>query len=397
MGSAAVPEAGIANAVSAAPVVPHRERLLSLDVFRGMTLAAMIVVNNHGDPRFAYSPLEHAKWHGWTPTDLIFPFFLFIVGMAIPYSLGRRLEREPHRTRLYSHLVIRSVVLFGIGIFMNGYTQFMDGGSRYHLSDIRIFGALQRIALCYFLASLIYLKIKSRGQALIVAAILALYFILLKFVPVPGMGAGILDREGNWCQFIDLHVMAGHLASPGWESKGLLSTFPALAGTLIGVLAGEYLRSAAPALEKVAKFFLAGNVGMVLGLVWSRWFPINQNLWTSSLVIFMSGMAMVIFASCYYLVDLKKITWWIKPFVIFGVNPLALWVVSGDNSSLANLEVVRLTLHNGAKISLKTVVYNWMSSWAGPLHASEIYAFAWMALWLGIFSILYRKRIFIKI
>jgi predicted acyltransferase len=361
-----------------------------------MTLTLMIVVNNHGNSRFAYPPLAHARWNGWTPTDLVFPFFLFIVGTAIPYSIAGRLRREPKRGKLYAHMVFRCVALFAIGVFMNGYTQFMDGGSRYHLSDIRYFGALQRIALCYLLASLIYLNIKRRGQMAIMAAILVLYFILLKFVPVPGFGAGILERNGNWCQYIDLHLIGGHLASATWESKGLLSTFPALAGTLIGVLAGEYLRSAEPALEKVARFFLIGNVGMFLGLVWSAWFPINQNLWTSSLVLFMSGMALVIFAGCYYLVDLKRLTWWITPFVIFGVNPLALWVIAGDESSLANLGVVRF-MHNGSLTSLKTVIYNWMATWAGPLHASELYAFAWMALWLGLFSILYRKRIFIKV
>lgn len=387
----------MAKSVPAVPVAPARERLLSLDVFRGMTLTAMIVVNNHGDPRFAYAPLEHAKWNGWTPTDLIFPFFLFIVGVAIPYSIAGRVKRQPDRKKLYLHMVVRCVGLFAIGVFMNGYTQFMDGGSRYHLSDIRYFGALQRIALCYLFASLIYLKIKPRGQTVIVAAIPALYFVLMKFVPVPGFGAGILEKNGNWCQFIDLHLIGHHLASATWESKGLLSTFPALAGTLIGVLAGQYLRSDRPALEKVARFFLIGNAGMLLGLVWSRWFPINQNLWSSSLVLFMSGMALVIFAGCYYLVDLNQMTWWIKPFLVFGVNSLALWVIAGDNSSLANLEVVRFTLHNGAKTSLKTVIYNWLATWAGPLHGSEIYAFAWMALWLGIFSILYKKRVFIKI
>jgi len=282
-------------------------------------------------------------------------------------------------------------------VFMNGYTSFMTGGSRYHFSDVRYFGALQRIALCYLIASVIYLNIKRRGQAVIIAAILVLYFILLKFVPVPGFGVATLEKNGNWCQFIDLHLIGAHLASATWESKGLLSTFPALAGTLIGVWAGQYLRSADSALEKVANFFLIGSVGMFLGLVWSAWFPINQNLWTSSLVLFMSGMALVIFAACYYLVDLRKATWWIKPFVIFGVNPLLLWVVSGDNSSVANLENVKLSLGNGASITLKRLIYNWLATWAGPLHASEIYAFAWMLLWLGIFSILYKRRIFIKI
>ena len=397
MGSPAVREIASENPVPVAPVAPGTKRVLALDVFRGITLTAMIVVNNHGDPRYAYPPLAHAPWHRWTPTDLIFPFFLFIVGMAIPYSFAGRLERQASGRKLYAHIVLRSITLFAIGLFMNGYTQFMTGHSRYHLSDIRISGILQRIALCYLLASFIYLKTKIRGQALIVAVILVLYFILLKFVPVPGGAAGVLEKEGNWCQFIDLHVMAGHLASATWESKGLLSTFPALAGTLIGVLAGQFLRSERPPMEKVARLFLIGNIGMFLGVVWSAWFPINQNLWTSSLVLFMCGMAMVIFASCYYLVDLKKATWWIKPFVVFGVNPIALWFLAGDGSSVTNLENVRLTMTDGTLVSLKAVIVHWLATWAGPLHGSELYAFAWMLLWMGIFSILYKKRIFIKV
>jgi predicted acyltransferase len=397
MNSPATPGVATESEKAPPPSPRSKERLLSLDVFRGMTLVAMTVVNMPGDPRFTYAPFTHVRWNGWTIADLIFPFFIFIVGVALPYSFAGRVARGESKGNLIAHILLRTAILFAVGVFMNWYSQFMGGYPRYHLSNIRIFGALQRIALCYFFASILYLKLKDRGLALTSTVILVLYFILLKFVPIPGHGAGVLEREGNWVQFIDLHVMAGHLASRTWESKGLLSTIPALANMLIGVLAGQYLRSARVAIEKVRNLLVAGNAGLLLGLVWSVWLPINQNLWTSSLVVFMCGMALVVLACCYYIADFRNITWWTKPFVIVGVNSLFLWVMGGDGSSLTNLEYLKMSLAGGAKVSLKTLIYNFFASLVGPVNGSELYAFAWVALWLGILAIMYKKRIFIKI
>jgi predicted acyltransferase len=397
MSSKATPAVVAENRMGTIPPVKTRERLLALDVFRGMTLIAMTVVNMPGYDRLTYAPLTHVRWNGWTIADLIFPFFIFIVGVAMPYSFAGRLARGESQRKLVGHILLRTAVLFAVGVFMNWYTNYMDGLPRYHLANIRIFGALQRIALCYFFASLLYLKLKARGLAITATAILVLYFILLKFVPVPGHAAATLARDGNWVQYIDLHVMAGHLGSRTWESKGWLGTFPALANMLLGVLAGLYLRSSRPALEKVRGFLLAGNAGLLLGLIWSVWFPINQNLWTSSLVLFMSGMALVILACCYYLADVRKITGWTKPFVIVGVNSLFLWVLGGDGSSVTNLQLIKISLANGTRVSLKTLIYNFLASWVGPVNGSELYAALWMALWLGILAVMYKKRIFVKI
>ncbi len=397
MSSPATPAVVVDSESSPPPLVRPKERLLSLDIFRGMTLIAMTVVNMPGNERFTYAPLTHVRWNGWTIADLIFPFFIFIVGVAMPYSFAGRLARRESKGKLVAHILQRTTILFAVGVFMNWYTNFMGGHDRYHLANIRIFGALQRIALCYFFASLLYLKLKPKGLAITSATILVLYFVLLKFIPVPGHGAGMLVRDGNWVQYIDMHVMPGHLASRTWESKGWLGTLPAIAQMLLGVLTGLYLRSSRPAIQKVRHFLVAGNLGLLAGLVWSVWLPINQNLWTSSLVLFISGMALVILACCYYLADVRKITWWTKPFVIVGVNSLFLWVLGGDSSSLTDLELVRLHTANGAIVTLKSLIYGHLASWVGPMHGSELYAFAWMALWLGILTVMYKKRIFVRV
>ena len=374
------------------PPLRVKERLLSLDVFRGLTLAAMIFVNADVDG-YGYPYIMHAGWHGWGLADLVFPFFLFIVGVAIPYAFAGRLERGVSRRDLYRHIVTRTVILFACGLFQNCIP--LDDRPWFHFADLRYSGVLQRIALCYLIVSVIYLNVKSRGQAIITGSLLAGYFILMKFVPVPGHGAGILQRDGNWVQYIDLRVMGGHLQSKYFESKGLLSTFPAIANTLIGVLVGQHLRSSRAALEKVAQFFLTGNVLMFLGLFWSIWFPINQNLWTSSLVLFMCGMAIVILAGCYYVADVQKITWWTKPFVILGLNSLTVFM--GTWMFMSVLAKIKLHQADGATISLWHLLYfRGFASWAGPVPASVPFAFLNVLLFLGILTLMYRKGIFLK-
>ena len=380
--------------LSSPPPAHAKDRLLSLDVFRGMTLVLMTFVNDHGSPHLGYAPFMHAKWNGWTPTDLVFPFFLFIVGVAVPFAFAGRLERGESNGKLYAHIVYRAAILFVLGVFLNCFPR--DGGPWFDFSTLRILGTLQRIGLCYLAASVIYLNVKSRGQAIITTSLLVFYFIMMKFVPVPGHGAGIFERDGNWVQYIDMHLMPGHLQSGNWEGKGLFSTLPAIANTLIGVLVGQYLRSSRPALEKIAKFFLIGNAMMFLGLVWSVWFPISQNLWTSSLVLFMCGMALVIFTGCYYLVDVKKVTWWTKLFVIFGVNSITIWM--GEWILYSILVSIMVHPAGGAAVSVWALIYTHLfASWAGPLHGSELMALSNVLLWSAILALMYKKRIFIKV
>src|SRR5689334_29408 len=235
-----------ATTSTVAPLPPKRERLLSLDVFRGITIAGMLLVNDPGSWGAIYPPLEHAEWNGWTPTDLIFPFFLFIVGVAITFSIGVRRERGEARTRLIGGALKRSLKIYAVGFFLASFPFF-------HLSRVRIPGVLARIAVCFFCATLVYLFTSVRGQAVIAAALLALYWVLMKAVPVPGdfiqsviERGGNLEKEANLAAYVDYTLLKGHLwgQSKYWDPEGILSTIPAIATVLLGVLAGHWLKSA---------------------------------------------------------------------------------------------------------------------------------------------------------
>ena len=365
-----------------------KERLLSLDVFRGFTLLGMVLVNSH--PGEIYPGLGHAKWNGWGFADLIFPFFVFIVGVAIPYSFASRLARGENREKLFKHILIRCVLLFAIGVFLNGFP-------RFDLSTLRVMNVLQRIAICYFLASIIfvYIRMTTRSIVRLCGAILVLYFILMKFVPVPGYGAGVLEPIGNWGNYFDRHIMLGHMQHDGWEGKSLLGSFPALVTMLMGLLTGVYLRTARPAYETLTHLYFYGSLCMAAGITWGLWFPINQHLWTSSLVLFMGGMALVFLATCYYIVDTKKITWWTLLCLIFGVNSLAVWVFS--QLGMKTLMAIDITGPDGAAVSLWKAGGDRLASYLGPLNGSLAFAILYVLFWLGVMGILYRQRIFIKL
>jgi len=365
-----------------------KERLLSLDVFRGFTLLGMVLVNSH--PGEIYPGLGHAKWNGWGFADLIFPFFVFIVGVAIPYSFASRLARGENREKLFKHILIRCVLLFAIGVFLNGFP-------RFDLSTLRVMNVLQRIAICYFLASIIfvYIRMTTRSIVRLCGAILVLYFILMKFVPVPGYGAGVLEPIGNWGNYFDRHIMLGHMQHDGWEGKSLLGSFPALVTMLMGLLTGVYLRTARPAYETLTHLYFYGSLCMAAGITWGLWFPINQHLWTSSLVLFMGGMALVFLATCYYIVDTKKITWWTLLCLIFGVNSLAVWVFS--QLGMKTLMAIDITGPDGAAVSLWKAGGDRLATYLGPLNGSLAFAILYVLFWLGVMGILYRQRIFIKL
>lgn len=371
------------------PSPPAKERLLSLDVFRGFTLLGMVLVNSH--PSGIYPALGHARWHGWGFADLIFPFFVFIVGVAIPYSFAGRMARGESRRELFLRILRRSVLLFVIGVLLNGYP-------RFDLSTLRVMNVLQRIAICYFLSSIIYIyiRMKTRSIVILCGAILTLYYVLMQFVPVPGYGAGVLEPVGNWGNYFDQLIMSGHMQHGQWEGKSLLGSFPALVTMLMGLLTGVYLRTARTPYEKLTHLFLYGNACMVAGAIWSLWFPINQHLWTSSLVLFMGGIALVFLATCYYIVDIKKVTWWTLPCLIFGMNSIAVWVLSQmGNKTLAAITV---TGANGEAVSLwKALGDGFSANFGGPMSGSLVFAILYILLWLGVMGILYRRRIFIKL
>jgi predicted acyltransferase len=368
--------------------VPKQERLLSLDVFRGLTIAAMVLVNNQPSSSYAHPWLRHVAWDGWTIADLVFPFFLFIVGVALPYSVDSQLGRGASHTSIVLKALRRAIVLFLIGLALNGFP-------RYDLYHLRYFNVLQRIGVCYLVATVIELKMRPRSQVLLSAAILIGYFVLLKFVPVPGGAAGVFQREGSWVQYIDLQLIAGHMQSPRFESKGLLSTVPALVTVLIGVWTGRRLKTAAPPMEKAADLYFYGTLGALVGCLWSLWVPIIQGLWTSSLVLFMGGLALVVLASCYYLVDIKQVRWWTPPLLVLGTNALSVWTF--DWLLRVTLRTITVSPSPGQSVELRTYLWQQLSTWIGPSAGCMLFAVADLLFWLAVMGVLYRKRIFIKI
>ncbi|MBC8030269.1 MAG: DUF5009 domain-containing protein [Pyrinomonadaceae bacterium] len=366
------------------------ERLVSLDAFRGITIAGMVLVNNPGTWGHIYWPLAHASWHGWTPTDLVFPFFLFIVGVAIPLAFGKRMEQGGSKRDLYIKIVRRTLIIFALGIFLAGFPYFQ-------FSTIRIPGVLQRIAVCYLFASIIFLNTKVRTQVLITIALCLLYWALMTLLHAPGFSAGDLSKEGSVASFIDRTVLGPHIWKQGkvFDPEGLLSTIPAIATTLLGVLTGQWLRTEKPAYEKTAGLFVAGAACIVIGWCWNPFFPINKSLWTSSYVFFTGGLALQFLAFCYWLIDIKKYQRWAKPFVVFGVNAIVLFVGTGVMARLMGL--IKLPWGVG-QISLQGWIFQKLFlSWASPINASLAYALAFILLWLGLMWILYSRKIFIKI
>jgi predicted acyltransferase len=367
------------------------DRLISLDVFRGLTIAGMVLVNNPGSWEHIYWPLEHAEWNGWTPTDLIFPFFLFIVGVAIPLAFGRRVADGGAHRDLYLKVIRRTLIILALGLFLNAFPHF-------DLSTLRIPGVLQRIAVCYLFAALIFLKTKGRTQVAVVLILLLVYWLLMASLSAPGFPAGDLSREGSIASFIDRVVFGSHVWSQGkvYDPEGLLSTMPALATTLLGVLTGQWLRATRSDDEKVSAMFVAGLCCLVIGWAWNAFFPINKSLWTSSYVLFTGGLALQVLAFCYWMIDIKNYRAWAKPFEIFGANAIALFVGTGIMADLMGL--IRIPLADGSRPALHTLIYSGLFTWwAPPKVASLAFAVTFILFWLGLMWLLYRRKIFIKV
>jgi predicted acyltransferase len=373
------------------PSTPNRmsDRLVSLDVFRGITIAGMVLVNNPGSWSSIYWPLEHASWHGWTPTDLVFPFFLFIVGVAIPLAFSRRAVTSTKRKDLYLKIIRRTLIIFALGLFLNGFPHF-------DLSEIRIPGVLQRIAVCYLIASVLFLT-TIRTQIYVSLALLVGYCLLMTQLAAPGFAAGDLTKEGSLASYIDRVVFGKHVWAQAkvYDPEGILSTVPAVVTTLVGVLAGTWLKSERSRYEKAAGLFFAGVCCVVIGWAWNPFFPINKALWTSSYVFFTAGMALQLLGFCYWLIDIKNYRRWALPFVVFGVNAIALYVGSGVMADL--LGVIKVGSAEG-QVVLKTWIYNtFFLSWLSPINASLAFAVSFVLVWLGLMWILYWRKIYIKV
>jgi len=366
-------------------------RLMSLDVFRGATIAAMLLVNDPGTWNAVYAPLLHAPWHGWTFTDVIFPFFLWITGVSMTLSTAKRISLGAGRADLMLHAFRRSVIIFAIGLFLAGYPYF-------NFSSIRIPGVLQRIAVCYLIAAAIYLTTTIRGQIQWTGGLLVLYWLLMRLYPVPGYGPGVLEKDGNFAQYIDSLLLSGHMwaSSKTWDPEGIVSTLPAIATTLFGILTGHILRARKTPAEKTAWMFVMGNALLFYGALMSLWLPINKNLWTSSYSVFMAGLAANAFAFCYWVIDVMGFRKWALPFKIYGMNAIIIFALSGLLGKTAL--IVKITESDGSRISVWAYVFRHaFAPLASPINASLIFALTYVVLFFGLAYVMYRREWFIKV
>lgn len=437
----------------------NEQRLQSLDVFRGITIAGMILVNNPGSWSAVYPPLLHADWHGSTPTDWIFPFFLFIMGVAIPFSLGRRREQAVPAGQLIRKVAVRTLVIFGLGLFLAGFPHFgfreaqpagiktvlyvllglatlsifmrgilqqkrfndpvnaqrrrilgyialgltiamiALGWGHYDLSNLRIPGVLQRIALVYLFCALLFLYTPVRTHYWITAALLLGYWVLMTLVPVPGYGTASLEPESNLGAWFDRLVLGtNHLWSQSktWDPEGLLSTLPVIGTGMLGVFAGQWLRTDKEAFQKISGLLLAGTLLLAVSLTWDVFFPINKKIWTSSYVLYTGGIATLFLGLCYWAIDVMGWKRWAYPFKVFGLNALFVYVLSGLVAKM--MYMIQWPAADGGTTSLQSLVYHnaYLQIWSGKA-ASLAYAIGFVLSMYVANLILYRNRIYIKV
>jgi predicted acyltransferase len=377
----------------------HPGRLTSLDAFRGFTIAAMVLVNNPGEWSHLYPQLEHAPWNGWTFTDCIFPFFLFITGVSMALSLGRLAAAGADKPRLLAKLVRRALLIFTIGFLLNFLPYF-------NLAKVRIPGVLQRIALCTLLAAPIVVYCRWRAQLAIIALLLALYSVLMLAVPVPGIGAGVLEPGRDVGAWVDRMLLGQHLwvQSKTWDPEGLVSTLPALCSQLLGVLAGRWLLSGVARTEQTVWMLLAGLLFVWLGSVFdSILMPINKSLWTPSYCLLMNGLALLVFSAFFWLLDVNPYAAvraaaarWTRPFVIYGMNALFVFALSGLVAKMFGF--IKLAQADGSRVSLGSTLYAPLRALPiGPVNTSLLYAVLFNAVMFSIAWLMWRKNWFVKV
>jgi predicted acyltransferase len=366
------------------------ERLVSLDLFRGFVIAFMILVNDPGDGPSSYWPLKHAEWNGWTPTDLVFPSFLFIVGVAMAFSFRSRRSAGQTRSTLLKHAAWRGVVLFGVGLLLNGL------GARYHLDHWRVYGVLQRIAICYVITAALELWTGWRAQIAVAIACLAAYWVLMRYVPVPGFGIPtrdipLLDPDRNLVAWLDRKLLMGHLYEGTRDPEGLISTIPAIATSLLGLLTGKWLRTQYAPGVKTLGMIGAGVAAITAGKIMDMWFPINKKLWASSYVVFTAGLALICLAVCYWIVDVRRHRGWTWPILVFGTNAIAAYIFS------ETLAIALYGLSVGGNTLMGHIYASVFAPLATPANASLLYALSYVMLCWIVMAVLYRKGIFLKI
>ncbi len=379
------------------------QRLRSLDVFRGFTIASMVLVNNPGDWAHIYPPLRHAAWHGWTFTDWIFPFFLFIVGVSLTLSTTRSVNAGAKRQTILLQLWRRALIIILIGLALNFIPSFSFETLRYP-------GVLQRIGLCIVIAAPIVLWCRARGQGVWAVALMAIYAAVMLLVPVPDVngviGSARFEPGRDVGAFVDRLLMSGHLWAQAktWDPEGLLGTLPAVSGVLFGAITGLWFQSTTLPAAKTVWMMAAGLTALLMGVVLdSALMPINKSLWTPSYTVFMTGWALLLFALCYWLIDACDVdrirawfVWFSKPLEIFGVNALFIFAFSGLIARL--LGHLKMQTDAATTVSVKS----WLFAGLGPLplspvDASLLFAVLFNALMLLLAWVLWRNNIFVKV
>jgi len=396
------------------------ERLLALDVFRGLTVAGMLLVNDPGSWSAIYPPLEHAAWNGWTPTDLIFPFFVFIVGITTQLSITARRARGDDEGAIRRQILKRGALIFLFGFLVNGFPFFTWGTvtgnadpsffARFvdRLYHWRILGVLQRNGLAYIVSALIATRVKLKTQVIVTALILVGYWLVMTALPVPGsggtLGYALLDKPGEtmaayWDRvFLDWGAFGNHLwvSSKTWDPEGILSTAGAIGTALLGNVAGWWLGRKQPLPERMNGLFAGGALAMTLGLMWNWVFPINKSLWTSSYVLFTAGMAAIAIGTIMWIVDVVGWRRWTTPFVIYGTNPMVAFVGSGVLARC--IYTLFKVEYHGQVVPLQAAIYQSLfASWLEPVNASLAFALTFVLFFFAILTFLYRRNIVFKV
>lgn len=372
------------------------KRLTSLDVFRGITIAGMILVNMIGvaGDKNVYPPLLHADWNGFTPTDLVFPFFLFIIGVAMAFSFSKYKEGNKPTPTVYWRIIRRSLILFALGILLNGFWE-------YNWGSLRIMGVLQRISLTYLIASLIVLNIPRKGQWAIATFLLVGYWFAMSLIPVPDYGMGNLTRVGNFGAYFDrliiptAHLYQGDDFNGMADPEGLFSTLSAVVSVLFGYLTGDWLRQQPIKSSTSMDLVMLGLSWLVIGQVWDFWFPINKKLWTSSYVIFTTGWALLLLAACYESIEVRQRQRWAKPFEMMGLNAISIFVAS----VLLIKFLVKTKIGTGENAPTTYIwVYNhFFTPLVGAMNGSLLFALVTVLLWWIVSYAMYRQNWFLKV
>lgn len=354
-------------------------------------MTAMLLVINPGNWKYVYGVLRHASWNGCTFADVIYPFFLFIVGVSIGLALSKAKSGNVSRKPLYLKIFRRTVILFILGLFLNTFPDF-------DLVNIRIMGVLQRIAICYLIVSILFLNTDIKLQGIIAVSLLFIYWALMAWIPVPEVGAGHYEKYGNFARYIDTILLKGHMGyyEKMGEPEGIISTLTSLSSTLFGLLVGQLLIFKKSKMQVFKLLLICGAILLVVGLIWGIFLPINKHLWTSSYAVLTTGLAVLVLSILFYLIDIKKYQRKFQPFLVFGTNAITVYVLSIVLARLIKMAI--FTLKSGTEYHIRSWLYDFVLAPAlGNYNGSVAWALLYILFWYGIMLIFYKRKIFIKI